>query len=387
MGRTLTFLVFISVLSSVVVGGHVYLWMRWVRDTELASPWNRIVTTGIVLAGLAMISAPLLYRVFAGARTLVVPAYVWFGTAFYAALLLFAADLAKLVFDVAQKASEAPVVPARRLAVIRALSGSAALGSVLLAAGAVRAATQVPGVKRVHIQIPGLPEAFRGFRIVQLSDIHVGPTIDGDFVSGVVETVNGLKPDLVAITGDLVDGGVRELGDAVAPLAELRAPDGVYFTTGNHEYYSGVGPWMDFLPTLGVTVLRNTRVWIERDASRIALAGVDDHTAAGFGGGHGADYSAALGGLDEKETVILMAHQPKQIEAATTLGVDLVLSGHTHGGQLWPFGVLVRLAQPYVSGLHRHDDRAQIYVSRGTGFWGPPMRVGAPAEITEIVLG
>ena len=264
---------------------------------------------------------------------------------------------------------------------------SAAERAVLLAAGAVRAATQVPGVKRVHIQIPGLPEAFRGFRIVQLSDIHVGPTIDGDFVSGVVETVNGLKPDLVAITGDLVDGGVRELGDAVAPLAELRAPDGVYFTTGNHEYYSGVGPWMDFLPTLGVTVLRNTRVWIERDASRIALAGVDDHTAAGFGGGHGADYSAALGGLDEKETVILMAHQPKQIEAATTLGVDLVLSGHTHGGQLWPFGVLVRLAQPYVSGLHRHDDRAQIYVSRGTGFWGPPMRVGAPAEITEIVLG
>lgn len=386
MGRLVTVAVFLAVLSLVVGGGHYYLWSRWVRDTELPAPWGRVATALIIVAGVAMIAAPILYRVFDGGWTkgLVVPAYLWFGMAFYAVLLLFAGDLAKLLTSFG--GGDAPVEPTRRLAMVRFFSGGAVFGSALLTGFAVRAATQIPGVKKVSVSLEKLPEALRGLRLVQLSDIHIGPTVAKAYLEAVVQRVNALKPDLVVITGDLVDGSVRELGAAVSPLGDLKTRYGVYFSTGNHEYYSGVSQWMEFLPTLGVRVLRNERVAITHEGSTFYLAGVDDHTAAGFGGGHGPDYASALGGLDPAETVILLAHQPVQIKEATKYGVDLVLSGHTHGGQLWPFGVLVMLAQPYVSGLHQHDARAQIYVSRGTGYWGPPMRLGAPAEITELEL-
>lgn len=386
MSRAVSLTIFLSIFIAVVALGHSYLWLRWVRDTHLPNPWNRIVTALIALLGLTVVAAPIVYRLARGTDLLVVPAYLWFGTAFYAVLLLFLGDLARLFVSLGSSLSEVPTHPQRRLMIVRALSGSAALVSVLLTATAVRGAVEIPGVKRVKIAIKGLPKSFRGMRIVQLSDIHVGPTIGGAFVAGVVEQVNALKPDLIAITGDLVDGSVEELGAAVSQLKKLAAPFGVFFSTGNHEYYSGVEQWLNFLPKLGIDVLRNRHTRLRRGDESIVLAGVDDHTAAGFGHGHGANYQAALGGIDPAETVILLAHQPRQIAQATRVGVDLVLSGHTHGGQLWPFGGLVRLAQPYLAGLHRHDERAQIYVSRGTGYWGPPMRLGAPAEITEITL-
>ncbi len=386
MGRLASVLIFLSVLSLVVASGHYYLWTRWVRDTQLPSPWGRVATVAIIVAGVGMIAAPVLYRVFDGGWTkgLIVPAYVWFGMAFYAVLLLFAGDLAKLF--TLSGGGDAPLEPTRRLAMVRMFSSSAVFGSALLTGFAVRAATQIPGVKKVSVILEKMPASLQGLRLVQLSDIHIGPTVAKAYLEAVVAKVNALEPDLVVITGDLVDGSVRELGDAVSPLRDLKTCHGVYFSTGNHEYYSGVSQWMDFLPTLGVRVLRNERVAIEHAGATFYLAGVDDHTAGGFGGGHGPDYEKALGGLDPSETVILLAHQPVQIKEATKHGVDLVLSGHTHGGQLWPFGILVMLAQPYVSGLHRHDTRAQIYVSRGTGYWGPPMRLGAPAEITDIEL-
>jgi predicted MPP superfamily phosphohydrolase len=199
--------------------------------------------------------------------------------------------------------------------------------------------------------------------------------------------VNALEPDVVAITGDLVDGSVRELAGAIAPLAGLRAKHGVFFVTGNHEYYSGATEWIAYLRTLGVRVLRNERVALEvGGATAIDVAGVDDASARRSGvPGHRMDVEGALAGRDPERVLVLLAHQPKAIVKAAAHGVDLQLSGHTHGGQIWPWGCLVKLDQPYVSGLHRHES-TQVYVSAGTGYWGPPMRLMAPAEITRLEL-
>jgi hypothetical protein len=236
----------------------------------------------------------------------------------------------------------------------------------------------------VRVAIDRLTKAKSGYRIVQISDVHVGPTIGRDFIEGIVARINALKPDLVAITGDLVDGSVHELAEHVAPLAKLQAKDGVFFVTGNHEYYSGAEAWIAHLGKLGVRVLRNEHVRIGGDEG-FDLAGIDDASAHGMVNGHGADLHKALAGRDASRACVLLAHQPRGIELADTLGVDLQLSGHTHGGQMIPWNFLVRLQQPFVAGLHKLA-RAQIYVSRGTGYWGPPMRVGAPSEITEIEL-
>ncbi|MEK6609137.1 MAG: metallophosphoesterase, partial [Myxococcota bacterium] len=224
-----------------------------------------------------------------------------------------------------------------------------------------------------------------GLTIVQLTDLHVGPTLGRAFVAEVVTRTNALTPDLVAITGDLVDGSPERLQDAVAPLAELRARHGVYFVTGNHEYYSGADAWLPALARLGIRTLRNERVTIGAGAAAFDLAGVDDFTALGMADGHGPDLPRALAGRDPSRAVVLLAHQPRAVHEAARLGVDLQLSGHTHGGQIWPFRWIVRLAQPFVAGLHRVG-ATQIYVSRGTGFWGPPMRLCEPAEISRIVL-
>ncbi len=225
-----------------------------------------------------------------------------------------------------------------------------------------------------------------GLTLVQLTDVHVGPTIGRAFIETIVAHTNALHPDVIAITGDLVDGSVAELADAVAPLGQLRARHGVYFVTGNHEYFSGATPWIAELTRLGIRCLRNERVSIGDGAASFELAGVDDHSGARSGeDGHGEDLPRALANLDPEREVVLMAHQPRSVFAASRFGVGLQISGHTHGGQLWPFSYLVRLQQPFLAGLHRHGD-TQIYVSRGTGYWGPPMRLGAPAEITQFVL-
>jgi len=273
--------------------------------------------------------------------------------------------------------------PSRRLAIARGFAGIVGLlGTGLSVAGITSVLSKV-AVERVRVPLAKLPKDLAGYTIVQISDIHVGPTIGRAFIEQLVETINGEAPDMIVITGDLVDGSVADLGPFVAPLKNLRAKDGVYFVTGNHEYYSGVDEWLAFLGTLGVRVLRNERLPIRGGA--FDLAGVDDHSAKGFGHGHGTDLEKALGGRDLTRALVLLAHQPKTILAAVAHGIDLQLSGHTHGGQIWPWGYAVKLDQPHVAGLSRHGE-ATIYVSRGTGYWGPPMRVGAPAEVTRLEL-
>jgi predicted MPP superfamily phosphohydrolase len=295
-------------------------------------------------------------------------------------------DLIRLVASIVRRAREIPVDPGRRVVAARLAAATATAVSGALGAVALRAARGPVAVKRVEVELARLPEAHDGLRIVQITDIHVGPTIGRAFVEDVVRRVNARAPDLVAITGDLVDGSVRDIGEAVAPLADLRARHGVYFVTGNHEYFSGVGPWLGELARLGVRVLRNERVAIGAGADAFDLAGVDDYSAERYGGApHTEAVARALAERDRARELVLLAHQPRSFAAAARFGVGLQLSGHTHGGQMWPFGLIVRLTQPFLAGLHRQG-ASQIYVSRGTGYWGPPMRLGAPAEITELIL-
>lgn len=240
-------------------------------------------------------------------------------------------------------------------------------------------------VKRVTVPLPALPPALAGFRIVQISDIHVGPTIKAAYLQKIVERVNALEPDVVAITGDLVDGSVPELRAHVAPLARLRARHGVYFVTGNHEYYSGVHGWLDELRRLDVRVLHNEHVVLHHGGASLVLAGVPDYTGHHFDPAHRSDPAAALAGAPEGAPRVLLAHQPRTATAAAQAGFDLQISGHTHGGQFLPWTFFVPLQQPYTAGLHQLG-RLRVYVSRGTGYWGPPKRLGAPSEISDLRL-
>ena len=259
-----------------------------------------------------------------------------------------------------------------------------ALGIAVTALGLANA-RRTAQVVTVDVPITGLPAALHGFRIVQISDIHVGPTIKQAYLQAVVDAVNRLAPDVVAITGDLVDGSVAELGAHVAPLASLRSRHGSFFVTGNHEYYSGVQGWLHELRRLDVRVLINEHVVIEHDGAPLVLAGVPDWSAGHFVADHTHDPQAAVLGSPAEAVKVLLAHQPRSAPAAAAAGFHLQLSGHTHGGQFLPWNLLVPLQQPYTAGLHRLGG-LWIYVSRGTGYWGPPKRLGAPSEITEILL-
>jgi predicted MPP superfamily phosphohydrolase len=247
-------------------------------------------------------------------------------------------------------------------------------------------ARRVARVVDVEVPIAGLPAAFDGYSIVQISDIHVGPTIKRGYLNAIVTRVNALKPDAIAITGDLVDGSVQRLGLHTAPLERLSAPDGTYFVTGNHEYYSGADQWIVELRRLGLTVLINQHVVFERDGEALMIAGVPDFMAHHFDESHRSDpHAAAAGAPANVRTRVLLAHQPRSAEAAADAGFDLQLSGHTHGGQFFPWNLFVPLQQPYTAGLNRLRS-LWVYTSRGTGYWGPPKRFGAPSEITRVTL-
>jgi len=249
----------------------------------------------------------------------------------------------------------------------------------------VAEAKQIPGVKKVLIPIKGLPPDLNGFRIVQITDIHVSPTIKRSFVQGVVDVVNNLSADMVALTGDLVDGSVKRLDYDVDPLKLIRSKHGNFFVTGNHEYYSGALDWIEKVRALGFTVLLNENHLITRGQGRILLAGVTDYRAGRFYENHQSDPFKAMAGAQPAHVKILLAHQPKSIFDAAGAGFDLQISGHTHGGQFYPWNLFAGIAQPFVKGLHQYQN-TQIYISGGTGYWGPPIRLGSPSEITLIKL-
>jgi predicted MPP superfamily phosphohydrolase len=379
--------VFVAVVLAIAVGVHYYLWARLVRDPHLPGPWRELASVALVLLAVGMPLSMIVGRKHAAAgRVLAWPAFTWMGIMFLLLTTLVATDFLRLVLSLVRRASGLPSNPERRTVIARLVASAVTALSGGLAIAAFRSARGPIAVHRVNVELPRFPTARDGFRIVQLTDIHVGSTIGRAFVEDVVRRANALEPDLIAVTGDLVDGSVADLRDAVAPLGALRARHGVYFVSGNHEYFSGAEPWFEELTRLGIRVLRNERVAIGDGDDGFDLAGVDDHSAERFGGvAHTVALERALGGRDARREVVLLAHQPRSFLDAEPFAVGLQLSGHTHGGQMWPFGVFVRMSQPFVAGLHRRRD-AQIYVSRGTGYWGPPMRLGAPAEITELVL-
>jgi predicted MPP superfamily phosphohydrolase len=346
---------------AILGAAHYYVWLRFVAAAHLAAPWHAIATVAVILLAPSLPVATLVLRRLprATARPLVWGAYTGFGLAVY---LLLAAAVTHLACAVAG------VDP--RAAAFAGVLGAAATviyGLVHVARG--------PVVRRVRIALPGLPAAADGYTIAQLTDVHIGPILGERFAADVVAKVNALGADLIAITGDLVDGDLRELRRHVEPLRELSARDGVYAVTGNHEYYWQTDAWLEHLRSLGLRILRNEHLPI-RDA--FELAGVDDSTA-------GEDVPRALAGRDPALPVVLLAHHPRTIARAAAAGVALQLSGHTHGGQLLPLGWLSRLFEPRVAGLARFG-ATWLYVSEGTGFWGPPMRIGTSSEIALITL-
>ena len=247
-------------------------------------------------------------------------------------------------------------------------------------------ARRTAAVVRIDVPIAGLPDALHGFTIAQISDVHVGPTIRAGYVRAIVEAVNRLGADMVAVTGDLVDGSVADLRPHVAPLAQLNSRHGTFFVTGNHEYYSGAHAWIAELRRLDMQVLVNEHVVLRHAEATLVVAGVTDPSAHHFDPAHRSDARAALDGAPLDAAVrLLLAHQPRSAAAAAEAGFHLQLSGHTHGGQFWPWNLFVRLQQPFTAGLYRLQD-LWVYVSRGTGYWGPPKRFGAPSEITRLRL-
>ena len=311
--------------------------------------------------------------------------FLWLGFLFYLVLFLGLSDLVRLVRQVRQARRVRPVDLERRVFLARVAASASLAGSGIVTGLGVASAFGDFDTPEVPVKLERLPRALSGFRIALLSDLHLGPVLGKRFLQAVIEKTNSLKPDLVAITGDVVDMPVELLGKEVAVLRGLKSRHGTFLATGNHEFICGVEPWMKFFRSLGIQVLDNRHVPVG-EPDGFDLAGVHDYRARVFDSEHQPDLEKALAGRDPDRELVLLAHQPKQIHEAAGAGVGLQLSGHTHGGQLFPFTFLTWLSQPYICGLHHHDDRTQIYVTRGTGFWGPPMRVLAGPEITCIVL-
>ena len=374
------------VLGLLVTGSiHSYVWWRLVHSAQLPRRWHIAAT---VVFALLFASVPITtwsrnaYPDFAATFGWV--SLTWLALAGLMAVWFLIVDLGRLAGKVTRPARETSL--SRRKFLARVTGGAAmAVGSTSVARG-MATARGTHEVIDVEIKLAKLPKELDGFSIVQLSDLHVGMTIDRAFVQRVVDLSNELKPDLFALTGDLVDGKVGDLKDHAAPLGSLRSRYGTYAVTGNHEYYSGADPWIAYLTSVGVKYLRNQRVAIGEGAASFDLAGVDDHSAHGFGLGHGENLERATAGRDPERALVLLAHQPRQVRRAVKYGVDLQLSGHTHGGQIWPWHYVVKIQQGGLLAGRYDFEGTQLYVTRGCGYWGPPVRLLAPLEITRVIL-
>ncbi|AZP19946.1 metallophosphoesterase [Streptomyces aquilus] len=407
-------IVFAVLALAVLVAANWYLWRRLFRDTTSGPGRGRRVGVAVVAGGwLLAIGALVGERTGAPfwlQQTLAWPGFLWLALSIYLLLGVVAGEVVRPLlrrFLERRDRRKAPVAavavpqpepvpagpapeepaepasprllaaPSRRLFVSRVVGGAAAAAAVGTVGYGTYGVLRGPRVKRVTVPLAKLPRAAHGFRIAVVSDIHLGPVLGRGFAQKVVDTINSTQPDLVAVVGDLVDGSVKDLGPAAAPLSRLTAP--AYFVTGNHEYFSGAEQWVEEVRRLGLLPLENART----ELRHFDLAGVND--IAGESEGQGPDFGKALGDRDTTRACVLLAHQPVQIHDAVEHGVDLQLSGHTHGGQLWPGNLIAEAANPTVAGLERYGD-TQLYVSRGAGAWGPPTRVGAPSDITVIEL-
>ena len=442
---------FVGVVLLVVVGIHLYLWKRLVRDPLRPGAGRKIA--GFVMLALGLLVPATLILVRAGyVKWLAWPGYLWLALMFYLLITLIVLEIPRLVINVvwrvlgrrdrepatvhaaqsaglgsgsapseqaqtdqdsaaasedtdpaenattrkadedhpdatdkeasAGDAKERPGIE-RRLLLARGAAIFAGLTAASVTGYGVRTALGGPQLDRVQIPLARLPRSMDGTRLAVVSDIHLGPLTGARHMGRIVETINSVDADIVCIVGDMVDGTVAELGRYAAPLADIRSRQGAYFVTGNHEYYSGFQQWVDEVDRLGVRPLRNERLEIVTRGGAFDLAGVNDPGGTEFG--DGPNFETALGDRDPAKPVVLMAHQPVVARDAASYGVDLQVSGHTHGGQMVPFNYLVKLQQPVVSG-YGEVDGVPVYVTNGAGFWGPPVRVGAPPQVTLIEL-
>lgn len=380
----------LSLAGLVLVGCHFYILRRFARRW-VKQPRQRLflaiaMTILLVLAvslGRLGVESEISDLVLWGA-------YTWMGAGLMLLSVGCCLDLYLWLSGRLQSQGEAAKMDPARRALLTGRAENIALGAAALGTGVgmlqARGAFQVT---RTEIPIAGLPKAFDGYKIVQVSDIHVGPTIKGAFVDRMVQEINAQGADLVAITGDLVDGSLKHLSDHVARLSGINSKDGAYFVTGNHEYYSGAQVWVDYVKSLGIVPLMNEHRLIERDGQHMVLAGVTDYTAHQHLPEHRSDVGAALKGADPTLSKILLAHQPRSVFEAADKGIDLQLSGHTHNGQMFPFNFFVAMAQPYLKGLAKVVESSTpmwIYVHQGTGYWGPPNRLGIPPEVAVLTL-
>ncbi|MET9383810.1 metallophosphoesterase [Streptomyces sp. NPDC002928] len=419
----IVFVLFALLALGVLVAANWYLWRRLFRDTT-RGPGRARRAGAVLIAGGWALAVGALVTERAGApfwlqRVLAWPGFLWLALSIYLLLAVLAGEAVRPLLrrflerrtpaavavpqretvpavashddpqppepPKSQKSPESPgspqllAAPSRRLFVSRVVAGTAAAAAVGTVGYGTYGVLRGPRVKRVTVPLAKLPRAAHGYRIAVVSDIHLGPILGRGFAQKVVDTINATQPDLIAVVGDLVDGSVKDLGPAAAPLAQLTARHGSFFVTGNHEYFSGAEQWVEEVRRLGLHPLENDRT----ELPYFDLAGVND--IAGESEGQGPDFTKALGDRDTARACVLLAHQPVQIHEAAEHAVDLQLSGHTHGGQLWPGNFVAATANPTVAGLERYGD-TQLYVSRGAGAWGPPTRVGAPSDITVIEL-
>jgi hypothetical protein len=364
-----------------LIGGlHAYIGLRLVSAPNLGQPWE---TLGWVSLGLLFVSIPAGFVASRrpptwGNQALYWTCMLWLGAFGLLLTGVVVADLVGAVWGLLGTPPEAQALARGKAVGVVAVVVPALAFAFLTARGRAR-------VERVKVPVARLGAGLSGVRVVQISDVHIGPTLDRHFLRRVVEQVNALRPDIIAVTGDLVDGSVRTLREEVAPLSELRAALGVYYVTGNHEYYHGGAAWAAEVARRGLTVLHNEHRVLERAGARLVVAGVTDHEGGRMDPAHACRPDLALAGAPEGVPRLLLAHQPRTAFLARGLGVDLQLSGHTHGGQMFPFMFFVKLQQPVIRGLAMIAG-VRVYTSRGTGYWGPPLRLGPAPEITELTL-
>ncbi|MFL9875567.1 metallophosphoesterase [Paraburkholderia megapolitana] len=366
---------------------HVYVGFRLIPDLPVGGTWHWLAALYLVLSCL-LIPLGMLARSITVTRPKLGDRLAWLGLmpmGFFSSLLVltFVRDLL-----LASLLTVDAIWP-HTIALAHWRTNSAAavpLLALLSTAVGFFNARRRARVVTIDVPIDDLPNALDGFTIVQISDIHVGPTIKGRYVDAIVDAVNRLKPDLIAVTGDVVDGSVEQLTEHTRPLSRLTARHGAYLVTGNHEYYAGADAWIAEFQRLGLRVLMNEHEVIDHNDAQLVIAGVTDYSAGHFDPAHRSDPAGALlGAPSDVRIKVLLAHQPRTADAAADAGFTLQLSGHTHGGQFFPWNFFVRFQQPFTAGLARLNG-LWVYTSRGTGYWGPPKRLGAPSEITRLRL-
>ncbi len=391
MNRTLTLTIFFGLFAAGVFLVHYYLWKRLIKNTELRS--KKFFTIVLVILGLSFPVSFALAKIIPFSISFYL---LWFGNLWLGMMLLYLfsflfIDFLRLFiytfnkfFKKSNTVSTENTISRRKF-----ISKSVAMGVSGVVFGAtalsIKKYYDKAVVKKIKIKIKNLPDSFKNFKIVQISDIHIGQIMRKDTLTEIVRQVNELKPDMVAITGDLADGETGFLFDEITPLKDLKAKYGVFFVTGNHEYYSGAEQWIKAVKKLGIVVLENAKVEIVKNNQKITIIGTNDREGGRFGKKNAPDFKKAFKGVKKEQVKIFLTHQPPDVENASEYNVDLMLAGHTHGGQIWPFGYIVKLQQKYLKGYFKYKD-TQLYVNQGTGCWGPPMRLGTENEITEITL-